>query len=266
MVELIRPNPAWGAGTWNSGTWAAGLYELPPGLRLTKVGFSQRVDTAKRAFSDGRFSFGDEVDDREAVVEGFIEASSRAAMLALIDELHNVCQVPGQRLRIDNGRFLQLTRLKEFENEPPPTWNRTVSEVRIVWQCDDPFWKSESTEVRTVTLTGNTTFNLDLTGLPPNLRGQFPVISITAPNLQPIASAKLENLSDGGLQFRLSDPGLISNVTAVIDCRVGTVSIAGANRARYFEGEFLRLVDGVNQLRYTGTACTLRFEWRHQWL
>ena len=266
MIELIRPEPGWGSGYWGAGYWGAGVYELPPGLRLTEVGFSQRVETAKRVFSDGRFSFGDEVDHREAVVEGNVECLSRAEMLALSTTLHNLCQLPNLRLRVDAGQFLKLTRLKEIENDPPPGWDRTVSRLRITWQCDDPFWYSESTEVRTFNLEGNSTFSIDLTGLPANLRGQFPVISITAPNLQPIASARLENLSDGGLQWRYTDPGLTSNVTAVIDGRSGSVSISGSNRIRYFEGEFLRLVDGVNQLRYTGSACTLKLEWRHRWL
>lgn len=271
MVELIQPNAplSWGGGpVWGSGTWGGTgdlVTQLPPALRLTKAGFAQRVETAKRIFSDGRHSWGDEVDDREAIVEGLVETASRAEMLVLMDTLRHRCQIPGQRLRIDAGRFLALTRLREFEDEPLPGFDRAVTKLRLVWQCDNPYWQAETEQVRTVELSGNTDFEVSL-GLPRCLRGQHPRITVTAEPFLALGTFTLESLTDGGLQFRYSDPLLINGASAVIDCAAGTVTRGSTNTLRYFEGEFLRLLDGVNTLRYTGIACTLEFRWRHQWL
>jgi len=269
-TELVAPGSGvWGEGSWGTGVWGGGgdvVYTFPSGIALKENTFEQRIEKSKRIFSDGRMSFGEEVDDRDAVLEGLVDADTRLELLALLDDMRYRCQGPNQRLRINSGHFLNVAKLSKFEDEPERGFDRTVSRLRIVWQCDDPFWYSESLQSQSVSMAGNGTFTIDLSALPKCLRGQHPLITVTAPVYLPLPTFTLANTTDGGLQFRYADPLLTLGKSALIDCAAGTVVRDGASSIRYFDGEFLRLVPGVNTFTYTGTACTLLFSWRHRWL
>lgn len=271
MLEIYRPAVGYGDGSlWGHFGWgqAGWTYEMPCGLRLVDNSFAAKVRTMDREFSDGAFSWGDEIQDREVIVEGTVDADSRADLLTTLDEMRWRADHPGTRLRVDSGHYINLTRLKEFEDTPPPGFDRSVSDVSMRWQCDDPFWYRDTKEARTYELSGDSLIQLNNgseLGLKPNRHGQHPIIRFTA-GLLPMGVVGLRNASDGHLQFRYSDPEFAAGKTVVIDCIEGRCYRGVVNTNRYFEGEFLRLMPGTNWLYYTGGPCTLKVEWRPRWL
>lgn len=272
FVELITSGPI--GGLYESGTYELSLFggedqtfQLPVGLTLKDNSFETKVERQDLLFADGRFSTGEEIDERKLVVEGYVEADDRAAHLALMQDLRYRCSLPGQRLRINSGQYINLARLRSFDDEPETGWDRTLSKVKIEWQVDDPFWYSETEQVRTFSLSGDGSFSVDLSAFPNCNRGQHPKIKISSPVFLPVATFQLTNTSDGGLTLRYGDPYLGFGNYATIDCVAGTATRSdGTNTIRYLEGEFLRLLGGVNNFAYVGPACDLEFRWRPRWL
>ena len=270
FVELLQSGDG---GVYGTGVFGLSLYgagdsiKLPIGLTLKDNSFENKVDRQDLLFADGRVSYGEEVEEKKLVVEGYVEADDRAAHLALMNQLRYQASIPGQRLRINSGHYINLARLRSFDDEAETAWDRTLAKVKIEWQVDDPFWYSEDEETRTFSMGGDGTFSIDLSSLPNCYRGQHPQITIGSPVFLPVATFQLTNDSDGGLSCRYGDPYLGFGNSATIDSVYGTVTRSDdENTIRYFEGEFLRLVPGVNNFSYEGPACDLTFTWRHRWL
>jgi hypothetical protein len=273
LVQLIQPGSgtwAWGvSGVWGTGAWgdiSDLVYTFPDGLSLKDNSFETRLDKQKLTFAHGRFTTGGEVDDRGPIVEGTIEVEARSDLRQLLNDMRVQCQM-AKRLRIDTGSFLNLAKLYRFQDEPEKGFDWTVSRLRIEWQCDDPFWHSEAETTVTRTVSGDGTFTVDLTGMAKCVQGQHPRIKITSPIYLPVTTLQLTNTTDASLTMRYGDPNLGFGNSATIDCASGTCARSdGENTLRYFQGEWLRLVDGLNTFAYVGPACTIDFTWRHRWL
>lgn len=269
-VEILAGSSGgvYGAGVFGMSLYGSGsTLQLPPGLTLKDNSFETKIDRQDLLFADGRVSTGEEIEERKLVVEGYVDADSRAEHLALMNSLRYQCSLPGQRLRINAGHYINLARLRSFDDEAETGFDRALSKVKIEWQVDDPFWYAETEETRTVTLSGDGTFTIDLSALAPCYRGQHPRITISSPVFLPVATFQLTNVTDAGLTCRYGDPYLGFGNSATIDSVNGTVIRSDdENTIRYFEGEFLRLIPGVNSFAYVGPACDLTVTWRHRWL
>lgn len=261
---------SYGEGAWGEFHWGAAdtPFYLPPALVLDSEDQRLRIETHDRAFSDGSVSAGDELRSREVRISGRFWSETRAQQQQLLAELRSRCAKPDQRLHVYSDAFLRVSRMDGFRADPEPLTDRVMHQVSVTWQCDDPFWYSTSTEVRTYDLAGDSLIKINLgpsSGLRPNQRGSHPVIRVTA-GMLPLGSFSLRNATDQHLQFRYSDPELGPGKTAVIDCFEGRCYRGAVNTNRYMEGEFIRLLSAENWLYYSGGPCTLRLEWRPRWL
>lgn len=272
FVELVSQvaGSVWGGG----GTWGGGgswgdcfrALQLPIGLTLKDNNLDFKVDREDLPFADGRVSYGEEVEERKIAAEGYVVADTRESLLSVMNALRYQAQI-AKRLRINSGHYINLARLRGIDDEAEAGFDRTLTRVKIEWQVDDPFWYAEDLQAREFSISGDTTLLVDLTGLPDCFRGQHPQIIIQSPIYLPVGSVTLTNNSDGGLVLRYSDPSLGLGNSATIDCALATAKRSdGENTIRYFEGEWLRLVPGLNRISYVGPACTLTFKWRHRWL
>ena len=257
---------SWGSFVWGVDPLGGSSYSLPSTLIFRADEQEMRLDTNTLAFADGAKTTGEELKDRRVSVEGMVASATRAAQLDLLDEIKYQIHRPNLRLTFDDGRYINLTKCRKFEADPEEITGRKIHNVRIEWQVDDPFWYATAEETRTFTVLGNTSFSVDaLTGLKKCMRGQSPLITVTSTPLGSLPTFTLANSSDGGLQFRYSDPDLTLGQAVKIDCRAGTVTRGGANTIRYFEGEFMRLL-AADTLVYTGQPATIQFTWQHRWI
>lgn len=271
MAKLLgTAGGTWGAGVWGTALAGSGAYELPGCLVLGDNNVDTKTDTWSLVFADGSYSAGDEVKPRQAILTGTFMQPDRATFRALCDELRYRCSVPGLKLQVNPGAYLNLSHMLSFDEDPAELWDWTVAKVRVSWHCDDPFWYATTPEVRTVSLSGPGTFFIEAgpgAGLRQNHRGVCPQITCTAPGFLPVASFTLRNDTDDGLQLRYSDPYLKNGNSATIDCVQGTATRSdGQNTIRYLEGEFLRLLTRTNRFTYDGPECTLTFSWIPRWL
>lgn len=271
MAKLLgTAGASWGSGIWGTSICGAGDYELPGCLVMGDNNVDTKAETWSLTFSDGSYSAGDEVKARQAILTGTFMQMDRATFRTLCDELRYRCSVPGLKLQVNPGAYLNLGRMLSFDEDPAELWDWTVAKLRVSWHCDDPFWYATTAETRTISLSGSGTFLVNAgagAGLKRIYRGVSPQITCTAPSFLPVPSFTLTNETDEGLQLRYSDPYLKNGNSATIDCVRGTATRDdGQNTIRYLEGEFLRLLTRTNHFSYDGPACTLTFSWVPRWL
>lgn len=271
-VELLSKGSLWGEFVWGVDYWQDAVYALPEEMTLGGNPQDLKRDTRDILFNDGTRSEGDEIKGRRLTVTGTVVSDTRDAQRTLMDAIRYQASRPDLRLRLNGADYwAYLAGLISIEEDPQECFDRAVSRVRINWQCDDPFWYSQTEQTHSEDLVGNSTLTVNgLTGGKACGRGQSPVIAITAPAGGSVTSLTLANLTDGGLMFSYSDTQLRNGAQVVIDCYNGTVSrTIGATTTRterFFDGEFLRLLTKVNTLQYTGNPCNIALTWRPRWL
>ena len=268
-VVLLRgaaPPAFWGSFLWGTGVWG-NVFQLPGTLTFRGDDQDWKFDSWEHVFGDGGASAGEEIKSKQVTVSGKVLAATRSAGENLLALLKLECGRIDQRLSLDGGAtYIKVSRLKSFDARPTILSDRCLFDVTCTWRCDDPFWYGAQ-QSRSFSPLGNTVLSVDAsTGLKQCLRGQSPVITITAPSLASVPSVTLTNQSDANLQLRYSDPLLKNGASVTLDCFNGTVTRSdGTNTIQYFEGEFLRLL-GTDSIQYQGLSATVSFVWQHRWL
>lgn len=246
-------------------------YQLPASLVYQDDNFDGKIEKFNVAFSDGERTEGDEIKARQVTVSGLVYSNDRYQNSYQMDDLKFWASKPNLRIYPEGfGQwFLRATRLASFDHKWVERMNKEISRVTITWQIDYPYKQADDYAQHLEFVYGSEVQTVDF-GVEANpsghlcTRGQSPIITVTATD--PVPSFTLKNLSDQGLQFRYSDPNLKDGAAAIINCLEGTVKLDTTPSERYFEGEFLRLVNGYNNLQYIGPAATISVLWRPRWL
>ena len=271
-VNLISAGSGWGTFIWGQDFWQDAIYELDPGLTLQSNPVDSKIDTRNILFNDGTISAGNEIQGRKIIVAGTVISDNRTAHRALMDLTRFECSRQGLKLSQDSETcYVNLAALVSLTEDAITGYDRAVSTVRITWQADDPFWYASASQSVTTSVTGTQTFPVDgLAGGQMCTRGNSPVITVTAPPGGSVSGFTLANLSDGGLIMSYSDTSLVNGASVVIDCYNGTINrVSGLTTtpsARFFDGEFLRLLTQINQIQYVGPPATVNFTWQPRWL
>ena len=139
--------------------------------------------------------------------------------------------------------------------------SKATAELEL--HCPDPFWykDSETTESTWTVVASPDTENVFNEG---NI-DCYPTIEITA-TASLATGIELKNESDNDVLFSYTDSTFITGKKLTINCHNGTIDLDGTNTIRYFEGQFLRLLAGMNTLEYTGGNCTIVIKHRDRWL
>lgn len=256
-----------GAFTCGDGTTAGDAtdaYILPATLTLQSDDADLRFREEQRVWQHGSVPYGEEWDARDIVLAGTVWEDSTAEMQALLRALRQKAARPDQRLRIDTGTYINVSRLRRMDARPVDLTGRSLMDVRLVWRATDPFWYSETQASHVEELSGSDSFTVD-TGSTATV-DMYPVISITAPSGGSVSSLTLSNETDDDQAFGYDDAGLTDGASVVIDSGAGTVSRGGTNTIRYYSGGWLRLKPGENTLAYTGNACTITLTWHTRWI
>jgi len=91
-----------------------------------------------------------------------------------------------------------------------------------------------------------------------------PVIYVIADQGGAVDDCTLENLTTGESVSYLGT--IASGDTLVIDCLAETVENDGADDLANHTGDFLHLLSGLNKMKFTGDACTLKIDWVKRWI
>jgi hypothetical protein len=271
-TELLSDGSMWGVAIWGIDFWRYAVLDLDPGLTLQGNPQDTKMDVRNVLFADGSKSEGNEIQSRKLVVAGIVVSESRDEHRATMDAIRYQCSRPALRLRPNGAAYwVYLAGLVSITEDPRTGFDRAVSDVRITFQCDDPFWYSQTLQNFAIDVAGGGTFFVNgLTGGQPCNRGNSPIITITAPPGASVSDFTLTNVSDDSLFFGYTDTALRDGASVAIDCQLGTITrtVGGVvtDATRYFSGEFMRLLTQTNTIRYTGSAANISFTWRPRWI
>lgn len=88
----------------------------------------------------------------------------------------------------------------------------------------------------------------------------YPVISLTATTTDNPA-LKIINLSDQNRRFELNYPFFLVGQTVTIDSYNNRATMGNIVITEFTNGNFIRLLSGVNNIRYLGTDCSITVDW-----
>lgn len=267
-LEIFRTRGAV-CGGFVSGEMLAGevgdQYILPETLVPEADDFSTRVDSERRALTDGEAAWGGQVEARKFSVSGLVGGDSEAQTRALMQAIRARAARPGQKLSIQpGGPYLHLAFLENFDHKWEALSGRRLVRVAATWLLADPFWYSTAVGQVHADLAGDGSIPVDTGDLA--TWWMPPVLILTAPAGESVPSVTLVNETDGGVGLTYSDPAFADGAVVVIDCERGTVTRDGTDSIRYLGGRPLRLLPGENTLSYTGAACAVSIQWRERWI
>jgi len=242
------------------------IYAFPESFWIKDVSWKIRSIARARAYASGGRDTGDGfLDSRVITIEGALRADSLAA-LETAERLLKVAIIKAGKLRVSDdtvrryitvkGAMIAESYLGDYRFEKPMT---------ITYLAEFPFWEDDTESPSTVTIGATPTdFTVDNSGSDFLV---YPVITITANQAVPVPSVTLKNLSDGGMALIYNDPFFVVGDVVIIDSRAGTVRRNNNNTINYLTTpRFLRLQAGVNNIRYEGANCTIKFAWRKVYL
>jgi hypothetical protein len=218
-------------------------------------GFSWKKRTKQEdiAFSHGSKDTGDgKIDARAIIVKGIIHADTTAEYETAMADLNKALYKEDQKLYFDNTKYINVYRVESISHENKEGAFLYVAEIEIKFEAIDPFFYyfTQSIDFQFIE-TSPHQFNINNSG---NVE-VFPVMGMTTRVTN--ADFTFKNIT-AGLSFSYQDAGFVAGSTLIIDCQEGTVKRDDTDEIRYFDGEFLHLVSGVNVLEYAGaTICGL---------
>lgn len=258
-------------GAFLVGTTLCGVagdqYILPDTLTLQDDDVDFRFEEQRRAWQDGSILYGEEWEPRDIVLAGPIwqgATATTATTQALVRAIKQAAARLDQRLEIDAGQFVEVSRLRRMDVRPVDITGRTVLDCRLTWRAAVPFWQQDGLQEHVEVLTGDDTFTVD-TGTLPTV-AMHPVIVFECPDPGSLPSVRLRNVTDDGETFLVQDPSLVDGAVLTVDSGAGTCKRDGANAIRFYTGGWLRLLPGANQIEYEGGAVTVRIYYRRRWI
>jgi len=241
----------------------ADMIALPAHCRIVGLPLSFRVKTESKAFSHGGVSVGDnKAAERQVQLNAYINAPDELSYWAKHHEfMRQFYELAGCRLFLDSDRYLNVTALEKEQHEFYAGFPFLKAKLSLTLRCADPliYCKAAAAHSETVA-TSPKTFNVYNGG------GVevFPTIVLTAS--ADCVDVTLENTTDAGRKFQYKDATLVSGQTLTVNGELGTVYRGTSNALNAYTGAFVRLLPGLNALKYTGGNCGLALSWRNRWL
>jgi hypothetical protein len=239
------------------------MIALPEHCRIVGLPLSFRVKTESKAFSHGAVSVGDnKAAERQIQLNAYINAADKLTYWQKHDEFMALFyNLAGYRLFIDDDRYVNVAALDKVQHEFFQGFPLLKGKLSFSLKCADPliYCKTAASASATITSSPTTTNVYNHGGVE-----VFPTIVLTAAaNCSDIV---LENATDAGRKFGYKDATLVSGQALAVNGELGTVYRGTANALNAYTGAFIRLLPGLNALKYTGGNCGLVLTWRNRWL
>jgi phage-related protein len=235
-------------------------YTLPSTFTVKSTGWKRKTREVPIAYKDGGDEIGDKkIATRIITVEGVF--SDNSTYLTTINTLFSWLLKTNLQLTINTGYYINVKSISDISNDFFEGGVNRVSKVKFTCICPDPFFYSTSLVSSTTVISASPT-TISITNA--SLYDILPILTIT--NAANNHSLKIENSTDDNNYFEFIDAAFDNGEALIVDNDVGTVQEESANAIQYMSGNFLRLLPGVNSLVYTGSNCTILFEYYDKYL
>lgn len=226
-----------------------------------------RVEGFKVVRRDGTLVKNANFDDKTINLNGQVTAASAAACRTATDTLmkalHSMRTNPEQNttknhLSMWDERYLPVL-ISSLDAQP--TASARIMKFKSRFTAVEPFIKFVNwTRSKTALSASPTSFTVTVAG---NIYS-MPIVTFT-PSGSNMTACVLENLTTGD-SMAYSDT-VVDGDDLVIDCDLYTVENDGVDDIASHSGDFIRLLPGGNQMKFTGTTGgVLRIDWVDRWI
>jgi len=236
---------------------AAATYTFPANFTVRGIPFKTRSSFVDIAYSAGSKNKGDlKTAMREIIIEGIVGAADAASFETLRNTIYAWLFKTDLKLSFIAGKHFKV---KCITNVSPSFFEGgflRVAKLSFTCQCEDPFQYYDAVSSDNAVIAASpTTWSITNAGA----YDVYPVITIT--NSANNTDFILENITDANRSFEYIDAACLNTLVTVIDNTDGTVFMNGANGVSKFTGNWLRLLPGVNSIKYTGAVCNIDMNW-----
>lgn len=198
-----------------------------------------------------------EYGDKGITITGRVIGATATAARTSIDTLSQAISGRELDLFLYDDRFIRAF-LESFDNDP--TAALRVFDVNMKFAAQSPFYQSlQRYRGQQAISSSPTTFTVTSAG---NVFTK-PVLLFVAGGSD-ITSCTLENLTTGQT-FSFTGTVTAGN-TLEVDCENTTVENNAVDSVSSFVGDFLRLDPGANQMKFTGSNCTVKVDYYDRFL
>jgi len=232
--------------SWDE-TTAEELFVIPPTLRYLDNSFEFSNKFVQSVFRPGGLVASSNLDRRPVTIEGELMADTRAALETIEREFKRAAIVPGLILRMDGDKYINLAALKDVQWSYRRASGRSFAYVRATWEAVDPFWYRWERQEVTATIEDADEVEVEVD----DALAIWPVhprIELTKTVDTAVDSVHLENETDAeGGHMGFADD-LEKDKVAEFLCESAEVSVDEQNAIGDFDGRFIRLLPGVNNV------------------
>ncbi len=192
-------------------------------------------------------------------IDGNIVGTTAENLRTLKDAFLRQINDGKQNLRIWDDRYVSA-QLQSINHEDVAAL--TMYKFRVVFIADTPFWIADTGDSNSKIISASpTSYNITVAGSALAL----PTVTFTADKGNTITSIAFEN-ETAAVAEQFGWAGTVNlNEALVINCDTQVVQNNGVDEIANFSGDFLKLINGVNNMKYTGQDCTLLIEWNDRY-
>lgn len=232
------------------------IYTFPGGTDVIAEPVMKRLDNEFRAYQNGATLVGDEkIEPRIVSVQSRFGKATQGAMETELNSMKKACNTEDLRLyATQNSDDYYDVEMLSFEHTFPGLL--TAVEIYIDFQVVKPFrnYKDETTDTEAGITVSPKAYTITTND---GDEAVFPVWTFTGGASTNLTKIKIANAEDGAKYFEVTTA--IGNADAVeVDCQEGTCKKNGSDIMSSFEGAWVKIASGTNNitLTLTGTVGT----------
>lgn len=232
-------------------------YTLPANFVIKGMNFTKRASYSNIAWSDGAKNKGDlKIGSRTLEIEGILQAVDATAFETLRNTIYAWLYKNDLTLTYVTGKYFKVKHISNIQLSFFSGGFLRLAKLSFVCNCEDPYqyYTSLNTDTKVIS-SSPTSWNITNSAAYP----VYPIITLT--NAENNTDFIIENTTDSVRSCQYVDIACLNTLVTVIDNKEGTVVMNGANGIVNFSGSFLRLLPGVNAIKYTGFDCTMITTW-----
>lgn len=229
---------------------------LAANFKIVGRPFKKRSSLSAIAYKDGARNISDrKVEPRVMQIEGILNAANAAAYETAKNGYFSWLYKEDLKLYYDASLYINVKIITDVDEKFYDGGFLRLAKVSFNCQCEDPFWYyvAATTDVKVIGASPTTWIIANAGDYT-----EYPEITIV--NAADNTTFTLENLTTGKT-LGYYDTNFLNADTLVIDNKIGTVKMNGANTIDKISGSFLNLLVGNNSIRYTGANCTITTKW-----
>jgi len=228
------------------------IYTFPRGTDIISEPVMKRLDSEHRAYQNGATLTGDEkIEPRIISLRSVFGKATKTLMETELKSIKKACNTEDLRLyATQNSDDFYEVEMLDYDHTFPGLL--TAVEINIDFQVVKPFrfYKDATTDTEAGITASPHAYTITTND---GDEAVYPVWTFTGGASTALTKIKIANAEDGAKYFEVTTA--IGNADAIeIDCQEGTCEKNGSDIMSSFEGAWVKIASGTNNITITSTG------------